>query len=72
MSTTISGSRPFMIPSSAAACATVRGKPSRMNPPAHIGFRQPLPDDADHHVVADQLAAVHDRLRPQSDLACPP
>jgi len=29
---------------------------------------KPLAHDADHHLVADQLAAVHDRFRSQTDL----
>ena len=37
MSTTMSGERPFIRPSSACACATVRGNPSRMNPAAASG-----------------------------------
>ena len=61
-----------MSPSSAIACATVRGKPSRMNPRAHVGPIEPLPDDADHHVVAHQLAAIHDRLGAQPDLGAAP
>jgi hypothetical protein len=44
-----------MIVSSAEACSTVRGKPSS-------------PDDADHHLVAHEFSAVHDRLGPPADV----
>src|SRR5258708_28575402 len=32
-----------------------------------VGALQPLAPDPDHHVVADQLAAIHDRLGPLAD-----
>ncbi len=43
ISSTISGSRPSMMPSSADACATVRGKPSSTNPPRASAPLEPLP-----------------------------
>jgi hypothetical protein len=42
---------------SASACASVRGKPSKMKPPDAPG--QLFLDQPDHDLVGDQLAAVH-------------
>ena len=53
--------------SSASACFTVRGKPSSTKPLLRVRLVDPVGDDADHHVVGDQIAARHDVLRLQSD-----
>ncbi len=46
----------------------VRGNPSRTKPADGVGPQEPFPDDADHDVVADQLARVHDGLARASEL----
>ena len=48
------------IVSRASACDAVRGKPSRMNPPAGIGRRQPIAHQIGDQIVADQTAGRHD------------
>ena len=54
--------------SSASACGTVRGKPSRMKPSAASLGVDPLGDHADDHLVGDQVAAVHVLLRGPAQL----
>ena len=56
MSSTTSGPRPSTIRSSAVACTTVRGNPSSTNPQRASLAVEPLLDDPDHHVVADEVA----------------
>ena len=46
------------IESSASACGTVRGKPSRTKP---VLVREPLADEVDHEVVGHEVAALEDR-----------
>ena len=54
--------------SSAVACTTVRGNPSSTNPHARIRSAQPITDDGDHHVVADQVAGLHRLPRGAAEL----
>ena len=53
------GSAPASAASSACACGTVRGKPSRMNPFAASGSRSRSVDHPDHDVVAARTRRVH-------------
>ena len=55
------------IASSASACATVRGKPSRMKPFLAVRLLEPVGDDADDDLVGDELARIHHRLGLHAD-----
>ena len=68
-SITASSLRPFSLSmrSSAWACGTVRGKPSRTKPLRASGWAMRSADDRHHHVVRHQLAARHDLLGVQPD-----
>ena len=68
MSTTISGFPAVHEAVERLACATVRGKPSRMNPGARRSFPGAPCTIPIITSSLDQLAAVHDRLGPQPDL----
>ena len=69
ISITPSSLRPLLlsIRSSASACGTVRGKPSRMKPRLASALVDPVGHDADHDVVGHQLAAGHDVARLHAD-----
>ena len=61
--------RSAVIPSSALAWATVRGNPSRMYAAGdRVVAGEPVVDEPDHDVVADERARVHDLLRHQPEL----
>ena len=45
--------------SSASACTSVRGKPSRITPRAGVGPAEPVEQQADGDVVGHELARVH-------------
>ena len=68
-SITASSRSPFSasIRSSASACGTVRGKPSRMKPLLGVGLVDAVGDDRDHDLVGHQLAARHDVLGLEAD-----
>ena len=57
----------FRSSSSASACGTVRGKPSRMKPFLHVRLIETVGDDPDHDLVRHQPAAGHDVLGLQAD-----
>ena len=69
------GPRPSIIWSSACACATVRGKPSSMNPRRASVLRQPIVHHADDELVRHQAAGrdrVVDVARRAAVLRAPP